>query len=102
MTIRGGDVDDRLVGVSVASTVAGVAELHETTTGTGDTEGMMMMQEIDGLAVPAGGEVSLEPGSYHVMLMMLAEPLETGATFDLTLTFEQAGDVVVNVEVREG
>ena len=102
MTIVGGDIADRLVAVSVPSTVAGIAELHETTMGSGDSDGMMMMQEVPGIEIPAEGRVSLEPGSYHVMLMMLAEPLVTGAAFDVTLTFEEAGDIVVPVEVREG
>ncbi|MDH3308349.1 MAG: copper chaperone PCu(A)C [Acidimicrobiia bacterium] len=102
MTIVGGDTADRLVAVSVASAVARTAELHETTMGSGDTDGMMMMQEVPVLEIPAGERVSLEPGGYHVMLMMLAEPLVTGAAFDVTLTFEQAGEIVVPVEVREG
>ena len=63
---------------------------------------MMSMQEVTAVDVPAGGTVMLEPGGYHVMLMQLAEPLVTGATFEVTLSFENAGDMTVSVEVREG
>jgi copper(I)-binding protein len=35
------------------------------------------------------------------MLLDLAGPLEVGDTFNLTLQFENAGDRVVEVEVRE-
>jgi copper(I)-binding protein len=62
----------------------------------------MMMQEVaDGLALPAGDEVTLEPGSYHVMLLDLVEPLETGGSFELTLDFANADDVTIEVPVRE-
>jgi hypothetical protein len=45
--------------------------------------------------------VSLEPGGYHIMLLDLAEPLEDGDTFELTLRFEQAGEMDLTVDVRE-
>ena len=35
------------------------------------------------------------------MMMNLAQPLEVGDEFTMTLTFEQAGTVDVDVEVRE-
>ena len=98
MTISGGDEADRLIGVSVASDVAMVAELHETAMG-GD--GMMSMQQVTAIDIPADGEATLEPGSFHVMLMNLAEPLATGSAIDLTLTFENAGTVNVSADVRE-
>lgn len=105
MTITGGDTADRLVGVSVGSEVAAMAELHETAMGmddSGESTGMMTMQQVASIEVPADTEVMLEPGGFHVMMMQLAEPLQTGATFELTLVFEQAGQVKVSVEVREG
>ena len=98
MTISGGDDADRLVSASVASSVAGTAEVHETVM---DSEGVMKMQEVTGIEVPADGEVMLKPGSFHIMMMMLAEPLVTGEEFDVTLTFEKAGEVKVTAEVRE-
>ena len=62
---------------------------------------MMGMREIDALIIPAGETVELVPGGFHLMLIDLAEDLVPGATFDLTLTFADAGEVTVNVEVRE-
>lgn len=64
-------------------------------------DGTMSMQPVDGIEVPAGEEVVLEPGGYHVMLLELAEPLEEGETFELTLTFAEAGEQTVTVEVRD-
>lgn len=98
LTINGGDEADRLIGVSVSSDVAAMAQLHETAAG-GD--GMMSMQQVAAIEVPADGETMLAPGGFHVMLMQLAEPLETGSTFEVTLTFEKAGTVKVSAEVRE-
>jgi periplasmic copper chaperone A len=114
---------DALVSAGVDASVAGTVEIHEVVpAATGMTDdsmddsmgdhsmsddsmaegmGAMMMQEIEELTLPAGETVTLEPGGYHVMLLDLPAPLETGQTFDLTLTFANAGEQVVSVEVRE-
>ncbi|MFM7347906.1 MAG: copper chaperone PCu(A)C [Erythrobacter sp.] len=96
MTIANtGTVADRLTGGS--SPVAGRVEIH-TMTMEGDV--MKMRQLEDGLDVPAGGEVTLKPGSFHVMLMDLKQPLKAGDTVPLTLTFAGAGTVETQLEVR--
>lgn len=113
MRIEGGDEDDRLLAASAPDSVAAVTELHETVSeddepapGAGahsgmDMGGSMTMREVAAIEVPAGETVDLEPGGYHVMLLQLTGPLEVGDAFDLTLTFEEAGERVVEVEVRE-
>jgi copper(I)-binding protein len=110
---NGTDNSDALVGVSVDPAVAGAAEIHETVaaepdmgdgghTATSDTGAPMMeMHAIDRLEIPAGETVTLEPGGYHVMLLDLVSPLEAGSTIELALTFENAGEVVVEAEVRD-
>lgn len=103
MTITGGSEADRLIGVAVDTSIAAMAELHQTVmTQAADGTDVMKMEAIESLAIPASQEVTLEPGGYHIMLMRLVNPLVTGNTFDVTLTFENAGDVVVQVQVREG
>lgn len=100
---------DELVGVAVDESVAVAAELHETVTEgghsmSGDTtmpDGGMKMQRIDKLDIPAGETISLEPGGYHIMLVDLVAPLETGTSFSLTLSFATAGDVTVEVPVLD-
>jgi copper(I)-binding protein len=62
---------------------------------------MMGMREIESLELPAGEEVSLEPGGYHVMLFDLVKPIEAGDTIPVTLTFEKAGEIEVQAEARE-
>lgn len=80
---------DRLV--SAASTAAGTVEIHEHV----NEGGVMKMRRVDGLAVPAGGSVTLKPGGYHLMLMDLKRPLKQGDKLQLTLTFEKAGTLSV-------
>jgi copper(I)-binding protein len=88
-----GNADDALVDAS--SDVAEKVGLHESV-----MEGSMMkMQPVDEIVIPAGGEAVLEPGGYHVMLAGLKGPLEEGDTFDVTLSFQQAGPVDVAVTV---
>lgn len=86
--------DDRLL--SASSDIAKRVELHTHK----EVDGVMKMLEVeDGLAVPAGGMAMLERGGHHVMFMGLTEPLEQGDVISVTLTFEQAGDVVLEIPV---
>jgi copper(I)-binding protein len=94
MIIRNaGDRPDRLVRVKTPA--AGQAEIHATVM-EGD---MMRMRPAEGLEIPPGGELRLEPGGLHVMLMQLRHPLEEGASLPMTLVFEQAGEVTVEAPI---
>jgi copper(I)-binding protein len=92
------DVDDQLIGATVAPGIAASVELH-TTASAGD--GTATMEQHDALAGLGGGELVLEPFGNHLMLVGLAEPLTSGRTFDVTLQFATAGAREVEVEVRE-
>lgn len=98
MVIDAGDTTDRLVGVAVGSEVAAMAQLHESSM---DDAGAMSMSRVEAIDLPSGASVQLAPGGLHIMLMELAEPLSAGAEFELELLFENAGSMVVVVEVRE-
>ena len=76
LTLRA-DADDELVGVAVDPTVAAGAAVHETMATASDDE-MMTMAPVSALALPAGHDVVLEPGGYHIMLTDLAAPLADG------------------------
>jgi len=97
LLVNPGETDDTLIGV--ASDVAQAVELHEMTMGAGDV--MQMRPVEDGIVVPAMGAAQLQPGGYHVMLIGLTRDLAVGDTFDVTLTFEQAGEITVTVTVRD-
>lgn len=96
-TIHNGAAADRLTGAS--SEVARFAELHESMVmGESDTA---MMMPVDTIVVDAGQAVTFEPGGYHLMLIDLQRELAAGDQFAVTLHFESAGDVMVNVLVKE-
>jgi copper(I)-binding protein len=63
--------------------------------------GMMTMQEVSEIEIPAGETVSLEPGGYHVMLLDLASDLAVGDSIEVTLTFGGGYTETVTAEVRE-
>ncbi|MEM6408091.1 MAG: copper chaperone PCu(A)C [Pseudomonadota bacterium] len=86
---------DRLI--AARSDVASRTELH---THEEDADGVMKMIHVEeGFDVPSGESVMLERGGKHVMLMGLTGPLEQGATVGLTLVFENAGEMQVEVPV---
>lgn len=88
--------DDRLI--AVATDAAQKTMLHASME---SADGVMTMAGVDdGFVVQAGGTFVLERGANHVMLMGLTTPLDVGDTITLTLTFEHAGDVVVQVPVN--
>jgi copper(I)-binding protein len=62
---------------------------------------MMGMREVSRIVVPAKGSVTLEPAGYHIMLLDLAKPLVAGEFYDLTLTFENAGQKTVRVPILD-
>ncbi|MDH4050732.1 MAG: copper chaperone PCu(A)C [Rubrivivax sp.] len=71
--------------VSVSTPVAGVVEIHEMSM-EGNT--MRMRALPNGLPLPAGQTVSLQPGGYHVMLMDLKQTLNAGDQVPVTLLVE--------------
>ena len=90
-----GPEEDRLIGVK--STVAARTELH---THKADANGMMQMLHVpEGFPIPAGGLHLLERGGDHVMFMGLQQRLAHGDTVHLTLVFEKAGEIEIDVPV---
>lgn len=91
-----GPNDDRLI--AVKSPVAGRVELHEMTM----KDGVMTMREkAGGIPVPAGQTVSLAPGGLHIMFMKLNGPFKQGDMVPVTLTFEKAGDISMDLKVEK-
>ena len=88
-----GSVDDALIGI--ATPAAGMPMLHETVV----QDGIASMPHAMSIPVPAGQNVQLSPGGYHGMLMGLTTALKEGDSFPVTLSFENAGEATVNVDV---
>ena len=94
LLMNSGEEADRLVGGS--ADFAESTEVHEMKM---DGDVMKMREIAGGLEIPAGGEVLLEPGGYHIMFMGLKEPMVAGDEHDVTLEFERAGKVELRFHV---
>jgi copper(I)-binding protein len=96
MTITNkGTTADRLV--SARSTVSDKVEIHEMQM---DGSVMRMRELAKGLDIPPGATVMLKPGSYHIMFMELKAPLAKDAKVPVTLVFEKAGSIDVQLDVQ--
>jgi len=63
--------------------------------------GELSMQPVSRIDLPAGTDVALRPGGYHIMLIKLAKPLTIGDTIKVTLTFDKAAPQTVEVPVSD-
>jgi len=89
-----GSAADHLLGAE--SPIAGRIEIHRMEM-QGD---VMRMRPLDGpLLIPAGESVTLEPGGLHLMLMDLVTRKKAGETASLSLLFEDAGKIQLDVPV---
>lgn len=87
--------DDRLI--DARSDVADRVELH---THQSDANGVMKMVHVEeGFAIPAGETHMLKRGGDHVMFLGLKQTLHHDDSVPLTLVFEKAGEVTLDVPV---
>jgi copper(I)-binding protein len=95
MTIaNAGTAPDRLVGATTEATDK--VKLHNMTT----ENGMMKMSPVEGgVEVPAGGSVTLAPAGLHIMFVEPHAPFKQGECVAVTLKFEKAGDLPVQLVV---
>lgn len=90
-----GEEDDALVGGETDR--AERIEIHEMMV----ADGTARMQPVDGpLPIPAGETVVLEPGGLHLMLVNLTADNRDGDVYEVTLEFERAGEVTLEVPVK--
>ena len=96
MEIRNsGSQPDKLV--SISTKVAQRVEMHIT-----ERQGeVMKMRQVKAFEIPARESYALRPGSSHLMLVDLAQPLKKGERFTMTLRFERAGEIPIELEVQE-
>ncbi|QIG50046.1 copper chaperone PCu(A)C [Nordella sp. HKS 07] len=93
-TIRNdGDVADKLT--AVQTDAAQMAMLHENV----EENGVVSMRHLEAITIAPKETVALGPRKTHVMLTGLKAPLKKGERLTLTLTFEKAGTILVDVPV---
>ena len=74
-----------------------MVQLHEMTV----VDDVMKMGEVPGgIVIPAGETVALAPGGLHIMFMNVPAPFAEGDTVPVTLTFEKAGSVDLELHVE--
>ena len=79
------------------SDAAKMVQLH---THSKDDDGVMKMRHVHGgLSIPARGMRGLERGGDHFMLMGLVALWEHGDAIKLTLVFENAGEIMIDVPI---
>ena len=90
-----GTTPDRLI--SARSPASDKVEVHEV-----KMDGnVMRMRELEkGLEIPAGATVMLKPGGYHIMFVGLKAPFAKDAKVPVTLVFEKAGSLDVELAVE--
>jgi periplasmic copper chaperone A len=91
--VNRGDAADRLV--AVETDAASMTMLHENKV----VDGVASMTHLDAIDVPPHDEVQLAPSGTHVMLMDLKAPLKKGEQLHLTLTFDKAGKISIDVPI---
>ncbi len=82
--------------ISASSPNAERVELHTHTM----KDGVMKMQQVEFVEVPANAMVDFEPGGLHFMIFGLKEIPKPGDMLPLTITFEKAGSVEIKATVK--
>ena len=90
-----GTTPDRLI--AVKSAASDKVEIHEM-----KMDGnVMRMRELEkGIEIPPGATVELKPGGFHIMFMGLKAPFAKDAQVPVTLVFEKAGSIDVELAVQ--
>ncbi|KOR31138.1 hypothetical protein TI04_02420 [Achromatium sp. WMS2] len=83
--------------VRAESSVCDVVELHTHIM----EDGMMKMRAIPKITVPANGQVALQPGGLHVMLIGLKAPLALGEKVAVTLVYADGSQQTVEAPVEQ-
>ncbi len=81
--------------VSARTPVSERVEIHATQ----ENNGVLQMRPLHSIPITPGKPAELAPGGTHLMLVGLHAPLAAGTSFPLTLKFERAGEVSVQVSV---
>lgn len=95
------DGSDAIALVAATTPAAGHAEIH----GHRVVDGAMRMERVARVEVPARGQLVLQPGGYHLMLIDLKRPLQAGETVEIVLRDEKGGTYPLQlpvVDMRQG
>jgi periplasmic copper chaperone A len=92
--INSGDEEDTLIGFSSAA--AAMVQLHETSM----NNGMMSMNHIESIVVPAGGSVHMQPGGFHLMIMGVDKEAFMADSLDIDLHFASGTTITATLPIK--
>jgi len=95
VAIRSSWVDKDVTLDEIESDLYKTIEVHQMV----PVDGMMEMQEVKDLRIPAHGQINFVPGGKHLMLMGPKEHLKTGEKVGMTLKFKSGKKQSVSVKV---
>lgn len=75
--------EDRAL-VSANTDGANSVELHTVIA----EDGLMKMRQVQAIKIPAGGSVELKPGSFHIMMLGIKQPLLENEHIQVELVFD--------------
>jgi hypothetical protein len=64
-------------------------------------EGAPAMRTIPSIPIAAGGATVLKADGYHVMLLQTRQPLVAGEKFACSISFQKAGTIETEVNIRK-
>ena len=82
--------------VKAESPVAATVEVHAMEM----KNNLMTMREVPKIDLPAGKQVRLAPGGFHIMLMDLKQPVKNGETVPIRLTIEYPDKKRESIDVK--
>lgn len=89
------DNEDRYI-VAAVTPAAGKTELHDVV-----HEGeVMKMRQVKSLKIPANGTLQLQPGSFHIMLFDMPEPLLEGNNIEVQIKLKNGEQYRFSVPVK--
>ncbi|MBB5686998.1 copper chaperone PCu(A)C [Sphingobium boeckii] len=92
-TIHGGPADDALISVTTDTAIR--TEMHESMS----HGGMMTMQPLSNVPVPAKSTVEFKPGGKHVMFFELRSTAKPGGALRMVLTFQRGDRLIVDAPI---
>jgi len=90
-----GATADRLIGAAV-----GFADQVEIQAPVLD-DGVLKTTTVQAVEIAPGQVLTFQPGGVHLVVQSVQQTFEHGQHFDLTLTFEKAGTVELEIEIEE-
>lgn len=96
MTLENNSAEDVTL-VAVSTEAYGKVEFHQMTM----TDGMMDMQALDTVQIPAKGKVNFVPGGKHLMLHQPKQDFVKGQNIKLTLNFKSGKSQQVTLKVDD-